>query len=91
MTKRSLNGLLNIFQNGSIHDLKTASIRYNVAKERGEKIKVLSKVSIRKGTKEEREQQHKFLSDINNIEFEQTFKQINKEERIKKNKKLVMN
>ena len=32
LTKRSFNGLLNIFQNGSIHDLKTASIRYNVAK-----------------------------------------------------------
>ena len=93
LTKRSMNGLLNIFQVGSIHDLKSANDQYIQAKRNGQKLKILSKSSIKNARKEVRRTQADFLTSINNIEFEQSLKAIPRDERIKNryNKKNVIN
>ncbi len=90
LTKRSMNGLLNIFQVGSIHDLKSANDQYIQAKRNGQKLKILSKSSIKNARKEVRRTQADFLTSINNIEFEQSLKAIPRDERIKNRYKKML-
>ena len=93
LSKRAYNGLLNIFQKGSIHDLRTAFDQYNNAKRNGKQIKLLSKLSIRTARKEVRRSQADFLTSINNIEYDKVSNSIPRKERIKNryNKKNVLN